>query len=153
MAHIHSIHMIILAQTDLDAAVTYYQQLGFKQQFHMRGKWAEFELSGVKIGLCPTSKSPDQLVRTGIVLQVDDLPQFYTDFQGKIEFLSDPAQAAHGIMVSFKDPGGNVIDVYQPTPDTLKELVRKAAESGQDGNDCCQKEGESAVGCCKNARC
>jgi|SRR5579885_2130514 len=152
MAHIKSIGMVILMQPDLEAAVAFYKQLGLRPRFHLREKWAEFEANGVKIGLCPTSRPASQLVRTGLVLEVDNVHEFYADFQGKVSFIGEPIEAVHGIMVSFQDPGGNIVDLYQPTPEKVKDLVRSTMET--DGMDeCCQSQEKESEGCCGGGSC
>lgn len=134
---VSSLAMVILMQPDLEAAIAFYKQLGLSFKFKMKDTWAEFELNGIKIGLCPfQGKAEDN--RSGIVLQVNDLSHFYQFHESTVHFLSKPIEAAHGIMTSIKDPGGNIIDLYQPTPDKLKELL---AQQG-----CCAAE---KVSCCK----
>lgn len=133
---INQVAMIILMEQDLAKAVEFYQKLGFELKFHLKDKWAEFELNNVKFGLCPTSEEP-ALVRTGIVLEVKDLRAIYEQNKNWIEFFGEPHEAVHGIMISFKDPSGNVLDLYQPTPEKVQELMRKTAEQGGEGEDCC----------------
>jgi len=45
-------------------------------------------------------------------------------------------------MCSFKDPGGNIFDLYQPTPEKVQEMVEKmkqeeakAAAAGETPSD------------------
>lgn len=126
---VKKINMVILMQTDLDAAVNFYKNLGFKQVFYSKGNWAEFTVGGMKVGLCPSEEEP-LFGHTGIVLEVDDLETIYKDNQGIIEFVDKPYEADHGMLVSFKDPGGNVLDLYEPAAD------QAGCCSEQD--DCCQ---------------
>ncbi len=115
------VHMVILMQADLAAAMTFYQQLGLQLKFHLKDKWAEFEIGGVKLGLCPGNKK--QKWRTGIVIEIDDIRQFYQKMSDQIEFISKPIEKLHGLMVSIKDPNGNIIDLYQPTPKKLRKFI------------------------------
>lgn len=121
--------MVVLMQQDLQKAVDFYKKLGLKEKFHLKGKWAEFDLGCVKFGLCPTDKDHG-MIRTGIVLDTfKDLLQWYQELKEQgVEFLNEPVTAPHGIMVAFKDPGGNVIDLYQPTPEKLDEFVKEQKE-------------------------
>ena len=50
-----------------------------------------------------------------------------------VEFVNEPVEAPHGIMVGFKDPSGNVLDLYQPTPEKMKQFVEetKAKEAAE----------------------
>lgn len=141
MQTVSKVAMIILMQQDVAKAVVFYQNLGLKLLFHLRDKWAEFELGGVKIGLCPTS-APIIDRRVGAVLEVADVQAFYEHHKESGIFLGEPTQALHGSMVSFKDPGGNILDLYQPTPERVKELVKRVADQG-----CCK--GPQVGGCCR----
>lgn len=137
LATVKRFGMIILMQKDLAAAVEFYKSLGFQLKFHLKDKWAEFELDTVKLGLCPTDEDID-LIRTGIVLEVDDLKKMYEERKDTIHFFTEPNVAVHGIMVSFKDTSGNVLDLYQPTPESVKELIKKTAEkNGEIVDECC----------------
>ncbi len=140
---INKIAMIILMQRDLDAAIAFYHDLGFSLKFRMKDRWAEFELNGIKIGLCPAQDLPEQN-RTGIVLQIENLEKAYEQTKDRINFLSAPITASHGIMTSIQDPSGNIIDLYQPTPEKLHDIMSKVDQS--DG--CCKQE-VTAESCCK----
>ena len=126
------IGMIILMQPDLKKAVEFYEKLELKKNFHLEGKWAEFDLGCVKLGLCPTD-IPQDNVRTGIVLEIlQDLHELYKRLKADgVEFFSEPVVAPHGIMVAFKDAGGNVIDLYQATPEIYKDFIKKQQENTQ----------------------
>lgn len=124
--------MLILMQPDVEEAVRFYEKLGLKKQFHLKEQWAEFLCGDVKIGLCPTSQAIP-VHHTGIVLEVNDLQTFYTTLKEQgVTFLSEPKAPEHGIMVSFQDPGNNVIDLYQPTPERITEIVKSIKEQ-----ECC----------------
>lgn len=136
---ITSLAMVILMQPDLEAAINFYKNLGLSFKFKMKDTWAEFELNGIKIGLCPhQGKAEDN--RSGLVLQVNDLPAFYERYHVMIPFLTKPIEAAHGIMTSIKDPGGNIIDLYQPTPEKLKEMLAQQGCCSAEKVACCAQE-------------
>lgn len=136
--HIKKLGMIILMQRDLDAAVSFYLRLGLPLKFRMKEKWAEFEINGVKIGLCPTSQDM-QGRRSGIVFDVNDVRSLYDELKDEVTFIGEPVEALHGIMVSIQDPGGNIFDVYQPTPEKIKEFAQNVKE--EDG--CCKGKGSA----------
>lgn len=121
--------MVILMQPDLKKAVDFYKELGIKEKFHLEGKWAEFDLGCVKLGLCPTDQPQDN-VRTGVVLEIfEDLHELAKKLQAKgVVFLNEPVEAPHGVMAAFKDPGGNVIDFYQATPEKYEEFLKQQKE-------------------------
>ena len=129
--------MVIFMQPDLAKAVEFYKKLGMTQTFYLEGKWAEFDLGCVKLGLCPTSQAQDNIA-TGTVFEVfEDLIALYKKLQADgVVFVNEPAIAPHGVMVAVKDPGGNVFDLYQPTPDKLKEFADKKQEAkGSESKD------------------
>ncbi len=122
---ITQLSMLILMEADLSKAVSFYQTLGLPLLFQIPESWAEFQLpNGIKLCLCPTS-NPAIERRTGIVFEVKDVRSLYDDLQDKIDFIGEPLEKVHGIMVGVKDPGGNIIDLYQPTPEKVTELVKK----------------------------
>lgn len=131
---VKKVEMIILMQQDLDAAVSFYLRLGLSLKFRMKEKWAEFDIAGVKLGLCPASQNM-QGRRSGIVLEVDDVRSVYEAHKEEITFLGEPVEALHGIMVSFQDPGGNILDLYQPTPEKIKALAQNVKKE----EGCCGK--------------
>ena len=141
---ITQLSMVILMQHDLDAAIAFYRTLGLTCKYFVKDTWAEFELGAIKIGLCKHGSQPQEN-RTGIVFEVNDLDAYYHEHKEAISFVTKPIEAAHGIMTSIQDPGGNILDIYQPTPEKLKQSL------GQD--DCCKPEQESCCGQEKSACC
>lgn len=144
MYPVKALNMVILMVTDLDAAVAFYQELGFKLVFRLKDTWAEFRLGSVKLGLCPTTQSQEGR-RSGLVLEVEDLAAVYEAHKGAIQFLTEPKEAVHGKMVTFADPSGNILDLYQPTPDKVAQMVK---EKTQEQEECAKK-----TGCCGGGSC
>lgn len=129
--------MIITIQPNLEQAFEFYKTLGLEAKFHLKDRWAEFQIGDVKLGLCPTDQELGEH-HTGLVLEVKDLYQLHKDLTAKgITFATEPKEAPHGIMASIKDPGNNIIDLYQPTPEKVQDLVRKASEQGNEEDGCC----------------
>lgn len=138
------LNMIILMQHDLTAAIDFYEKLGLKKVFYLEGKWAELELGNIKIGLCPQAGEQSD-VRTGIVFEVSDIQALYDQYKGQFNFKGELIEKVHGKMISLVDPGHNVIDLYQPTPEKLKDLIKKVKEKDESagcakGDACCKKE-------------
>ena len=146
---ITSVHMVILMQPDLQKAVDFYQQLGAHLVFQLKDKWAEFRIGSVKLGLCPTDQSMEGH-RTGIVLEVQDLHKVYNELKETIQFFGEPKEAIHGIMISFADPAGNILDLYQPTPEKVAEMVKKTAEQPDPG---AEGPNPTLKGCTKGTDC
>lgn len=124
--------MLILLESDLEKALDFYKKIGFKLRFHLKEKWAEFEIGDVKLGLCPMSQDPFDR-HTGIVLEVEDIYALQNELKkNRIILEREPFEAIHGIMASIKDPGGNIIDVYQPTPEKVEEIAKRASKESLD---------------------
>lgn len=146
--------MLILMAHDLSKCVEFYKNLGFELKFHLKDRWAEFVVENVKIGICPTTHEPFDR-STGIVFDVEDLYSKYEELKAQgVEFMGEPKVAVHGIMVGFKDPSGNISDMYQPTPEKVQEAVQQAADKGE---SCCSstacKEGDACSGCKDGGEC
>lgn len=141
---ISQIHMIILMQPSLQQAVEFYELLGCKLNFDIPNKWVELRLpDGFKIGLCPIDSMPAQSVRTGLVFQVDDLMACYELLKQKGFSVGEPITKIHGTMVKVVDPENNGIDLYQPTPSQVTELIKQVKKDTG-----CKKPGGCA---CKQA--
>jgi predicted enzyme related to lactoylglutathione lyase len=151
MIAVKKLAMMIVMENDLQVAVEFYQKLGLELVFHVPHRWAEFKINDLQIGLCPTDEKV-QLNRTGIVFEVEDLNTFYQERKDTITFLDKPSEAAHGIMASIQDPSGNILDLYQPTPEKIKELAEKLKKE----DECCGPKGcspeqmQDEQGCCSD---
>jgi len=120
--------MLILMQHDIEKAVDFYKNIGFSVKFHLKNNWAEFMVGSIKLGLCPTSTEPFDR-HSGIVLEVDDINLFQNELEKNgIQFMVDPKVSVHGVMASIKDPSGNILDIYQPTPEKVKEFIEKVSK-------------------------
>lgn len=140
-----TVYMFIVMEHDLPAAIDFYTMLGFKLKFHLKNQWAELLADNIKIGLCYVSQElPER--RSGLVVQYDNLVSFYEANKEKLPFVGELKEKVHGVMVGIKDPGGNIIDLYQPTPEKVNELIKKAQEEGQ----CCQDT--SDICACKSSQ-
>ena len=150
MKSIKKVAMIIIMQNDLQAAVEFYKKLGLTLVFHLKDRWAEFKINDIQIGLCPTQEKI-QYNRTGIVFEIADLDAFYQETKDSLSFLDKPVEAPHGIMVSLQDTSGNILDLYQPTPEKIQDLKEKLKNTQSCGGACsCENEQKKEVdSCCK----
>jgi len=149
MSIVKKVHMCIMMapESSFEDTVKFYKEIGLTSKFHIENKWAEFDIGGLLIGICPTSKElPDR--STGLVMQVDDLQSVYENQKDLITFLAEPVEAIHGIMVSVKDPSGNIFDLYQPTPEKVKDLVQKAKEEECCATPCQKEQSCKDDDCC-----
>ena len=145
MPLIKKAHMFIMLSQDtlFEETVEFYKNLGLVPKFHLKDKWAEFDLGNLLLGICPAGQElPDR--RTGIVVEVEDLKKIYDEKKDSMTFISEPVEAIHGIMISVKDPAGNIFDLYQPTPDKVRDLAEKMKEK-----ECCDCESGMCKSECK----
>lgn len=142
MNAVKKVAMVIIMENDLDAAVEFYKKLGLTLVFHVKERWAEFKIGNLQIGLCPTNEKI-AYNRTGIVFEIADLAAFYQENHQTLSFLDKPTEAAHGVMASIQDPSGNIIDLYQPTPEKVRDLTEKL--KGEDCADHCGCEEQKPV--------
>lgn len=151
MSGIQRLNMIIVLVKDVDQAVTFYQKLGLILTSHLKGQWAEYALGDITVSLCPTD-IPDYKRCTGIVLEVDDIRDYYARLKGQgVEFLGEPIERVHGIVASLKDPSGNIIDLYQPAQHKVQDL---ALDCAQGNAKCCKKpDPVPERGCCGGGTC
>lgn len=124
------LHMIVLMQSDLKKAVEFYKDLGIKQKIYVEGKLAEFDLGCAKLALCQTDQVQDN-IRTGVVLELfEDLHVLAQKLKAKgVHFLQDPVDVPYSTMASCKDPGGNIIDFYQATPERYQDFLKQQKEN------------------------
>ena len=152
MNAVKKVAMVIVMQNDLQAAVDFYKKLGLTLVFHVKDRWAEFKINDLQIGLCPTDEKVN-LNRTGIVFEIADLGGFYDAQKEGLSFLDKPTEAAHGLMASIQDPSGNILDLYQPTPEKLQDAQNCGDACGcemapeQVAESCCPSEANQG-GCC-----
>lgn len=124
------VSMFSLVQNDLDAAIEFYKKLGFPLTFQVPGKWAEFDIKGIKLFLYRVEEAlPERY--TGLALEVPDLQAFFDEYKDKgIEFINPPQQVDYAVVSSIKDPGNNIIGLVQPTPEKVRSMMNQ--------DDCCQ---------------
>lgn len=141
MAQVSRLAMVILMVEDVEKAVTFYEKLGAQRRCLFPNSWAELTLEGITIALCHTTQEQG-LRRTGLVFALDDLLNFYASCKDQIEFLDEPVTKLHGIMASIKDPSGNVLELYQATPEKVHEFMAAQQKEG-----CCGQKSEDET-CC-----
>jgi extradiol dioxygenase family protein len=134
--------MVILMVNDIEKAAAFYEALGAQKRCLFPKSWAELTLDDVTIALCNTDQTQGQR-RTGLVFAVDDLIAFYAQQKGTLTFLEEPVIKLHGIMTSLQDPSGNIVELYQATPEKVREFMEAKQESGCCKGDvaddkCCQ---------------
>ncbi len=151
MHSLKSLSMVILMQNDLKKAIDFYKNLGCAFVFEVPDKWAELYLDGIKIGLCATSNHQQCINRTGLVFEVCDLKAFHETYKEQFEFVNELLFKTHGVMASVKDPGGNIIDLYQPTPEKVQELINTMKSRPEGSIN--ESQAIPSKKCCKSQKC
>lgn len=103
---------------NMDEAVAFYRDvLGLDLATRSGEDWAEFEVGGTTVALHGTrpGHAPPQAGAT-IVFEVDDLDAAVRSLRSRgVELDGDLAETPTGRFVSFRDPDGNVLQVFQRT--------------------------------------
>lgn len=123
-----TLSMIILMQHDLDAAVAFYEKIGFSCTFHIPQQWAEMTDGRINLGLAHTLEELP-LRRTGLVFNIANLQEWCSLVEGQGIHCSDTLEQVHGIMSSITDPGNNILELYQPTPEKLQKALEEEKNS------------------------
>src|SRR3990167_5546632 len=123
---ISRVYMVMVLQDDLEKGVTFYRDtLELPCLFYIQKEWAEFELEGLKLGLCQKTDTSGPM-HTGIVLEVKDLKTTLTALKERgIEPVQNPVVANHGIIATIADPSGNLIDLYQPEHAAIRQQLER----------------------------
>jgi len=143
--------MVILMVTDVEKAVAFYEQLGAQKRCLFPKSWAELTLDEITIALCNTDQDSGQR-RTGLVFAIDDLMAFYAQQKGTLTFLEEPITKLHGIMTSLQDPSGNIVELYQATPEKVREFMKNQPDCA---SSCAKAPADMTAdrrqesGCCK----
>lgn len=142
------VYMAVLMQSDMAKAVEFYKKLGLELLFQLEGKWAEFALGQVKIGLSPAPEV-QKGTYTGLILQTPDLKKLAEELKADgVEFIAGPEVATHGVMASFLDPSGNRLDLYEPTHEKVREVLEKEGKLCRKSDEVCGDKSKDS-GCCK----
>jgi catechol 2,3-dioxygenase-like lactoylglutathione lyase family enzyme len=148
MKTVKKVAMVIIMTNDLAAATEFYKKLGLRLIFQVKDQWAEFVIDNLKVGICPTQEKI-ALHRTGIVFEMANLNDFYLTHEDEFNFLDKPVQASHGMMASLQDPSGNIIDLYEPSLEKMKDLAQKLGiEDGCCGGGKCGEKAMPIDSCC-----
>lgn len=103
------IDTIVLLQKDLAKAIAFYELLGGYCTFYQEQVWAEFDLAGIKLALCPIDQILDRY--SGLVFYIADFQTVSESLLKAGYLLSAPTETINGTVVMVTDPGGNKIEL------------------------------------------
>jgi predicted enzyme related to lactoylglutathione lyase len=116
---------------DLDEAIAWYRRvLGLKLRFR-KGDWAEFETEGAALALHRWSggSPPGGPSNATAIFEVEDVraTRAILGERGAICIGDVVSLGEGGEIASFRDPDGNVIDLWQrKRPDSVRRESRRA---------------------------
>lgn len=100
---------------DMGRAIAFYRDtLGLDLMFQDGGKWAQLKAGGVNFALSSAEEAPDGAVGATVVFEVPDAGAAgaaITAAGGEI--LGERDMGDHGKTVTFRDPDGNLVQLYQ----------------------------------------
>ncbi|MDA0785124.1 MAG: VOC family protein [Proteobacteria bacterium] len=100
---------------DMDRAIAFYRDtLGLDLMFQDGGKWAQLKAGGVNFALSSTEEAPDGAVGATVVFEVPDAGTAGEAIAAAGgEILGERDMGDHGKTVTFRDPDGNLVQLYQ----------------------------------------
>jgi predicted enzyme related to lactoylglutathione lyase len=112
---------VTIAAQDLERSISFYSQLFAQQPIsEIPNKYAEFEVSGLRLGIYqPRSnelQSNGEFPIVSLCLEVEDLEEAIEHLTKIGASVGETIRSSHGIECYAYDPHGNRIILYQPTP-------------------------------------
>jgi catechol 2,3-dioxygenase-like lactoylglutathione lyase family enzyme len=123
-SRIGEINLVIVASTDQDRSVKFYESLGFEKRtdipFGDGDRWVEvYPPSGTTgLALAPPQHEDQVGVQTGVSLTTDDIDATHAHFKSlKVDVDTDVARMGGPVppMFWFRDPDHNTLMVVQPS--------------------------------------
>jgi predicted enzyme related to lactoylglutathione lyase len=102
---------------DMDATVAFYRAIGLALKFQDGARWAQFDVAGANFSLASAQEAPPDTTGGVVVFEVDDIEATaaqVTAAGGTI--LARRDMGAHGRALTFRDPAGNVLQLFQRPP-------------------------------------
>jgi len=101
--------------SDMARAVGFYRDaLGLDLVFQDGDKWTQFKAGGVNFAMASDEEAPDTAMGATIVFEVDDIDAMTLSLQAAgAEILDTRDMGDHGRTLSFRDPDGNLVQLYQ----------------------------------------
>ncbi len=102
---------------DMDQTATFYRDvLGLDQRVRYGEDWAEFAAGGTTVALHGTRGAAAPWQGATVVFEVDDLEAAMRTLRARgVSFDGDVTEVPEqGRFATFKDPAGNVLQMYEP---------------------------------------
>lgn len=101
----------------LDEAIAFYRDvLGLRLEAKYGEDWAEFDIGGTTVAIHGTRGQAVPGTGATVVFEVDDLDVTMRALSGRgVRFEGEVTEVPDsGRFASFRDPAGNLIQIYQP---------------------------------------
>jgi predicted enzyme related to lactoylglutathione lyase len=103
----------------MEAAVAFYRDvLGLQMRMRAGEDWAEFEVGGATLALHGIRERPPIQAGATVVFEVEDLDQVLGELRARDVLIEGEINdVAHfGRFVSFRDPDGNILQIFERYP-------------------------------------
>lgn len=100
---------------DMERAVRFYRDaLGLTMKFQDGAKWAQFDAGGVNFSVSSPEEAAENAQGAVVIFEVDDIEAT----RAKVEregatVLGARDMGGHGRSLTFRDPDGNVVQLFQ----------------------------------------
>jgi len=99
----------------MDEAVAFYRDvLGLKLKFQDGARWAQFDAGGSNFSLSSTEEAADGAAGATVVFEatdIDAMAEQITAAGGAV--LGRRDMGSHGRTLTFRDPAGNVVQLFE----------------------------------------
>ncbi len=99
---------------DMDRAAAFYETVfGMKLKFRDGAKWTQFDAGNVSFALSSAEESASTEGGAVVALEVDDLDAYVARMtEAGATLLQQRDMGAHGKVAAFRDPEGNVVQLF-----------------------------------------
>lgn len=112
------IHNAFYWTKEMDSTVSFYRDvLGLNLEIRHGEDWAEFTIGDTTLALHGTRGAAAPSQGATVVFEVDDLDVTMRALSGRgVSFEGEVTEipGGSGRFASFRDPGGNLVQIYQP---------------------------------------
>lgn len=100
---------------DMDRAIAFYRDaLGLDLAFQDGDKWAQLKAGGANFALSSRDEAPDGAVGATVVFEVSDAAAAGAAIAAAGgEVVGERDMGSHGKTLTFRDPDGNLVQLYQ----------------------------------------
>lgn len=99
---------------DMDRAVSFYEQIfGLKLKFRDGAKWAQFDAGNVNFALSSPEESASLEGGAVTAFEVDDMGPYEAAVTARgCQILQSRDMGSHGRVLAFRDPEGNIVQLF-----------------------------------------